>query len=916
MPNSMPVVSRSFDRTNAVLAGLVFVAAFVVYSLTVQRSLSFWDCGEFIACSYTLGIPHPPGTPLYILLGRVFSLIPIVGDISWRVNYLSVLSSSFTAMFSYLLAVRLTRHFSDQREDHRLGRYIAYIGGVAGGLFVAFSYTNWTNSVEAEPRAVAVAFAVAIVWMALRYFDQRGTLRATRTMVLAMYLALLAIGVHMTVFLVVPVCAIFFVLKREAEGKHYLAICGFAILELLMVTLFANGRGGFPVFLSLTALLTVVLLVLLYRKINWGILIAIGSAFPIMLSYNQYLKLGLPLGLAAMIALAFLCRWKGWKLQWKTGLVIILLSFIGLSVHLYVPIRSAHNPRIDENNPSRDFRTLIDFFDRRQYGQQSMAERMFHRRGAWENQLGRHANIGFWSYFEIQYSSGRWVFVPFLLLGLIGLYVAISKRLELGMPYLTLFLLASLGLVLYMNFADGTRYDVATNDAYLEVRNRDYFFTPAFVFFGVAMGMGLSAVIRYLRDQLAGRNRSRQRTVVYACAVLALLPAISLANNYHSRDRSKNFIPYNYSFNILNSCPPNAILFTSGDNDTFPVWCVQEVYNYRKDVRVVNLSLLNTDWYVEQMKNRYNVPMSLTDEQILWYPVTIRGREVSLPRKRFHDRPRGRYTYLQRIEGARVQDMMVDEIVLENKWKDPICFSSLPYAESPLKLRDYSVLRGLVYILKPPPVDTLIDAETGYDLYMNTYRFDGYANSDVYRDENTSGVFQAVGVSAVRIHDELLLQGDTTRAVAVLERMVDAYPEYWQTGITLADFAYVTGDTARGDSLFWMLHDTLEAFRASNRESLFYLQDLGLVKAELGRRKGDEQMVQDGLQLMWEAFRGNLNSAIAFRKLVTALSQNRRYAEMQQAARLFSEYKINLTDPILRQLLGTAAPPGNPRPGG
>ena len=155
MPGGLIDKKVSFDRTNAVLAGLVFLGAFIVYAMTVQRTLSFWDCGEFIACSYILGIPHPPGTPLFVLLGRLFSIAPFVHDISYRVNYLSVISSSLTAMFSYLLTVRLVGYFFGDKRNDRLNRIIAYIGGVASGFFVAFSETNWGNSVEAEVYGLA-----------------------------------------------------------------------------------------------------------------------------------------------------------------------------------------------------------------------------------------------------------------------------------------------------------------------------------------------------------------------------------------------------------------------------------------------------------------------------------------------------------------------------------------------------------------------------------------------------------------------------------------------------------------------------------------------------------------------------------------------------------------------------------------
>ena len=151
-----------------------------------------------------------------------------------------------------------------------------------------------------------------------------------------------------------------------------------------------------------------------------------------------------------------------------------------------MPIRSAHSPRIDENDTSRSYKNFVDFLERRQYGQQSMVDRIFLRRGEWSNQFGRHPHMGFWSYFEEQYSAPGPVFTFFLGLGILGLYALVRKRIAIGVPLLALMMICSVGLVLYMNFADGTQYGVpGTGNSYLEVRNRDYFFTPAFVFFGV-----------------------------------------------------------------------------------------------------------------------------------------------------------------------------------------------------------------------------------------------------------------------------------------------------------------------------------------------------------------------------------------------------------------------------------------------
>ena len=175
------------------------------------------------------------------------------------------------------------------------------------------------------------------------------------------------------------------------------------------------------------------------------------------------------------------------------------------------------------------------------------------------------------------------------------------------------------------------------------------------------------------------------------------------------------------------------------------------------------------------------MPISLTDSQIVWHPYEIQpGYEISRPLKPFYDRPRRRQTYLNPApwggRTVKVQDMMVDEIVLENKWEVPICFNSLPYAESPLNLRERVVLNGMVYILDRDPNKPDINVEKSYDLYMNTYNYTGYENSDVYRDENATGVFFSVGVNASRVAGALVAQGDTTRALSLLEKMNRSLP--------------------------------------------------------------------------------------------------------------------------------------------
>ena len=899
---------QTFEKQNRLLAGVIFAVTFIVYALTVQRSFSFWDCGEFIACAATMGIPHPPGTPLLIMLSRIFSMIPFVEDISYRINYLTVVSSSLTAMFGYLIAVRIAGSFFGEAKYSDINRFIVFVGGIAAGFFVAFSATNWANSVEAEAYGLALALSTCIFWLALRYHEHRNQPGSARLMILAMFLAVLGIGVHMTVFLVVPVCAIFFILKQEAEAKDYFMICAFAIIELLLVIVFSNDRGGPGVFKFVSVVLGITLFVMLRDKIHWGILIAIAATSSLMISFSLYF-MALPAGVVAVLGLAAVARKYGWEVQWKTALMILLVGFIGFSVHFMVPIRSTHNPRIDENNPSRDWRTFVNFLDRKQYGQVSMTDRMFQRRGTWSNQFGRHPHMGFWSYFEEQYGgNGGWGFVvTFFALGLLGAGVAIWKRLEIGLPFFTLFLIGSVGLILYMNFADGTMYNAVRHDAYLEVRNRDYFFTPAFVFFGVAMGLGVSALMYIIKQKTAAM--ANQRPVIYLSGLLALLPGITLASNYYDCDRSENFLPLVYAKNILDTCKPNALLFTAGDNDTFPLWCLQEAYGYRTDVRVMCLSLLNTDWYVEQMKNRYDVPISLTEEQILWYPYEMPGVGMTnRPRKPFADRPRGRTTYLHpQFSGVPTQDLMVDEIVISNRWRDPIYFSAPPYAGSPLKLREHAVNDGQLYRLERDP-ESLIDVEHSYDLFMNVYKFDGMEDATMYRDDNATGIFAGLGMSSLRVIDELLRTGDRERAVALMEHLMTVIPEFWQTYVSMADLYLQEDDTAMAIATYQRLHDTMVEFVEINPGNQSYVQDLGLAKYKIGRMTGDVTMLEGGIRLQRDGFDINRNSGLAYRKLYTTLATEGRRAELLEVTRQFAEYKRNLTDPIVQAVLGLRNP--------
>ncbi|KPL01767.1 MAG: hypothetical protein AMJ73_09910, partial [candidate division Zixibacteria bacterium SM1_73] len=191
------------DKISLFLSIFVFFVSLVVYLRTMAPTASFWDCGEFIACSYILGVPHPPGTPLFILIGRVFTLIPLYGEIAARVNFISVLSSALTVWLCYLLIVKLVGYWEKQNESLwiKVGKYV---GGVAGSLFLAFSDTFWANAVEAEVYGVSMFLMLLILYLGLLWMDRRDTPKGDRLLILIAYLGLLSTGIHMTAFLIMP----------------------------------------------------------------------------------------------------------------------------------------------------------------------------------------------------------------------------------------------------------------------------------------------------------------------------------------------------------------------------------------------------------------------------------------------------------------------------------------------------------------------------------------------------------------------------------------------------------------------------------------------------------------------------------------------------------------------------------------
>jgi hypothetical protein len=718
MSSSAPV----FDsRRDYLLATLVGAVALVLYLLTVQRTLSFWDCGEFIACAAILGIPHPPGTALFVLIGRIFTLLPVPEDIGFRVNLMSVCFSALSVSLGYLIVSRITRRYLFPSESFWGREWLFFLSGACGAFLAGFGATVWTNAIEAEVYGLTLFMFFLIVYVNLLWLDARGTRLGFRLLVFAVFVAVLGLGVHLMVYLAIPALWLTVFAAEPDLRRDWRIWLAAAITMAITVAGVKVFIWNIVFVLALSGWFLLAPADLTRRLRAWIVPLLVPlcyGLFAVTLPLRRDVDPGLIKSQGSMGSFFETFYWS--TTDWFVALLVLAVCMAGVW-------RSAHDPAIDENSPET-WTAFQGFLERKQYGRESMVTRMFRRRGDLAHQLGRHPRMGFWSFFEKQYglksgpvdvASPQLGGMPpsFLLLFGLGLFgagfVAVRKKV-VGVPILLTLLLVTVGLVLYMNFADGTRYDPRSSDqAYLEVRDRDYFFTTGFALFGLCIGLGVAAFLRAFLEP--GSKLWKPVLVASSIVFLFALPYKTVQANYWSHDRSRDFIPYDYAYNLLNSCEPDAVLFTNGDNDTFPLWCLQEAYGIRKDVRIINLSLANTHWYIQQIKSHLKVPFDIPDEQI----------ELLRPHAQL----------------GRVQDQVVNIVLESNAWQYPIYFGSSSPASSRVyrgkSLDSNLVMEGMVMKLHRDRGLSDVDRSRILRRYREEYRFRGVTDSTIYLNEAT-----------------------------------------------------------------------------------------------------------------------------------------------------------------------------------
>ena len=462
----------------------------------MDRSASWWDCGEFIATGYGLQVGHPPGAPFYQLVTHCFMLLSF-GNPLWVAplsNFVSVLCAALTVMVLYktilLFLQRSTFHLSPLAPQGRRPQFTFHLSSAVGAFCYLFCDTAWFSAVESEVYSMAMLICSLTMWLMLRW--ERGGNQ--RLLLLVALLLGLGVCVHLMTLLVTPFLLWIFVRN----------------LRIL------------------------------------------GSLKPLR---------------ALFLAVPFF--------------------LLGLSPYAVIPIRAAANPPINEGNPAT-YEDFKKYFSREQYAKAPVYPRMWRERDAahWEDWGGDSpsfwGNTKYWFTYQFGYMYCRYLMynfigrenekwnliVPFVLpflLGLLGMIVHRQRRRGDFHAVLLVFLFGGIILNFYLN-----------HPCY-EPRERDYAYILSFYAFAIWIAFG----VVYLMEK-----NKRWLTVL-----VLLAPLVLAIGNWSDHDRSGCHSVHDISMAHLQSCDHGAILFTYGDNDTFPLWYLKYVENQRPDMDVYNINV-------------------------------------------------------------------------------------------------------------------------------------------------------------------------------------------------------------------------------------------------------------------------------------------------------------------------------------
>jgi tetratricopeptide (TPR) repeat protein len=804
---------RTISRDRLLYAGITFLIVFVSYILTLAPTLTFWDAGEFITTARILGIPHPPGAPLFVVVGHVFGLIPLPIGFAAKMGLMSALASSVAGFFYFLVVSQITDRI-DRRMGWELPAGLRHVGALAAVCLSAWGLTVWQNSTEAEVYTIALMTIALVAFLMFWWADHLGEGKDWNLLLLVIFLMGLSVGNHLMALLVIPAVVVFVVTVVWHDQREY-------VLSLLVGAL--------------------------------GLYLVVMKGF----SIDGVLQGGSMINSAAMLV-GLLVLGAGLWWMARTGSLpffgaAIACFLAGVSIILYLKIRAAHGPAINEANPET-WRELLAVLARKQYDIRPIFPRavdffsfqiplyldyLFGRFGPFESQVSSQFGV-----------PGMTLLV--VALAIVGsVYHYLADRAS-WLFFLIVFLTTSLGLVFYLNFPLGQTQapDVAIDQLVnlnvaptgREVRERDYFFVVSFVFVGLWAGIGAFAIVgeaarrygRVLRGALAAG----------AAALLLLVPAAVFAINHHETDRSGNYVAEDFAYNLLQSVEAWGILFTNGDNDTFPLWYLQEVEGVRRDVAIVNLALLNTLWYLEQLDEKVFTASDPPTEM----PPHPLGRQASIaagarPTETLleytggPDDPLIQVGYVieeptaLNIAGLEVrlpansivrrQDIGVLQVVRRNLGKRPIYFSVTVPEDGKIGLGEYAVREGIadrlltatpesrarageLYLPMQAPEQAWIHVPRTEILLERVYQYRGVDDEDVYKDDTARALIGNYGATFLQLAAAQARMGETDGAIESLTRgheLLGRSPEDMAFLTSLINVFAVGGSYERLDSL-------------------------------------------------------------------------------------------------------------------
>ncbi|WP_034042855.1 protein O-mannosyl-transferase family [Wocania ichthyoenteri] len=721
----------NFKKWNTILGWFSFLIAFITYSLTVEPTVSFWDAGEYILTSAKLQVGHPPGAPLFQMMGAFFSMFAFEpSQVGWMMNMMSAVASAFTILFMFWTITLLLKKFVNNGKDLNSQQTMAILGsGLVGSLAFTFTDSFWFNAVETEVYAMATLIMSVLFWLGLRWEQDMDEPRGNRWLILIAFVIGLSFGVHFMGLLTIPAIGLIYYFKnyKTVTVKNFIIanVVSVGILLFVFKLLAPNILKIFSVF-EIFFVNTIGL------PFNSGSVIA-GLLLVAIIFYalkytrqKQYTHLNTGILCLTFVVIGF-STWLMLPIRANANVVINennpssareLLAYYNLEqypeTHLfYGPLFTDQYAYLDENNPYTDdkpkyekdkekgeyvivndyknakqnynskhaavlprmwsaehaenymmFSGFLDFKLKPDYQMQNELRKavsdfkndiargnvdyedynnflkrfksyidiekpslgsnilymleyqlgymywryfMWNFTGRQDDIQGRYDNHGNWisgikpiDKWHLGYSQDNlpsdvknnkarntYYFLP-LILGLIGMFFLFNKDKKTFWIMLVFFLFTGLAIQFY------------TNVRPFEPRERDYSVVGSFYVFAIWIGFGVYAIYDVLKKYLP----SKLAVPVITIACLILVPGILAANNWDDHDRSDKYTARSMARKYLDSCDENAILFTIGDNDTFALWYAQEIEGYRTDVRVVNTSLFQTDWYIDQMKRK------------------------------------------------------------------------------------------------------------------------------------------------------------------------------------------------------------------------------------------------------------------------------------------------------------------------